>query len=392
MRICLYTETALPNLGGQEWVVDALARQYLHMGHDVCVLAPPPHSPLRTADHLLPYRVYRHPRFVSTRYFVSWYRWWLLRAQRKHGFDILHCHSVYPPGFLAALTKHRHRAPIVITSHGGDIHQKNKRLEKRGVLLKVVQSLEAADALIAISQFTDESYRRLTARPLRIVSIPNGVDLSPYRTVPPRPAGLDPAIQPGKYVLFLGRLNWRKGVDVLLQAMAHLPPADSVPLPQGRGSDSVELVIAGDGAEKESLEQQCAQLGLGHRLRFVGAVQHPDKAYLLQNALCTAVPSRVWEAFPLVVLESYAAGTPVLGTKIPGLKDIVEPDKTGWLVNQESPGELGEVLRYVRAHPDKIRELGLRAKQVAQGFTWETVARRHLELYEELLAARPNVA
>ncbi|MCI0380741.1 MAG: glycosyltransferase family 4 protein [Gemmataceae bacterium] len=384
MRICLYTETALPNLGGQEWVVDALARQYLHVGHDVCVLAPPPHSPLRIQDHLLPYPVYRHPRFVSTRYFVSWYRWWLLRVHRKHGFDILHCHSVYPPGFLAALTKHRHRAPIVITSHGGDIHQKNKRLEKRSVLPKVVRALEAADALVAISQFTEESYRRLSSRTLRIVSIPNGVDLSPYRHAPPRPAGLDPAIQPGQYVLFLGRLNWRKGVDVLLQAMA----LDE----SGKSAGSVELVIAGDGAEKESLEQQCAQLGLGHRLRFVGAVQHPDKAYLLQNALCTAVPSRVWEAFPLVVLESYAAGTPVLGTKIPGLKDIVEPDKTGWLVNQESPGELGQVLSYVRAHPDQTRELGRRAQQVAQDFTWEAVARRHLELYAELLAARPKAS
>src|SRR5579871_73096 len=92
MRICMYTETALPKMGGQEMVVDALARQYVKLGHDVVVLAPYPRK-LKARDETLPYRVARHPIFVSTRHFVSWYRWFLNRLHRKHQTEILHCHN-----------------------------------------------------------------------------------------------------------------------------------------------------------------------------------------------------------------------------------------------------------------------------------------------------------
>src|SRR2546423_4153299 len=95
MRICFYTETALPKLGGQEMVVDSLARQFTAMGHEVLVLAPHPRRPLRADDSGLPYRVMRHPRFYSTQRFVSQYRWFLLRACRDFRPDVLHCHSLY---------------------------------------------------------------------------------------------------------------------------------------------------------------------------------------------------------------------------------------------------------------------------------------------------------
>ena len=101
MRVCMYTDTALPLLGGQEMVIDALCKQYIALGHEPTVLAPPPRH-LSTADHEFPYPVIRHPRFISTRHFVDWYKHWLERAHRRNRFDILHCHSIYPCGYLAA--------------------------------------------------------------------------------------------------------------------------------------------------------------------------------------------------------------------------------------------------------------------------------------------------
>ena len=103
MRICLYTSTALPKLGGQEAVVDALAREFLAAGHSPLVLAPQPCRPMRVEDDRLPYRVVRHPRFYSTRAFVRWYRWYLRRLYARWPFDILHCHDVYPTGWIASL-------------------------------------------------------------------------------------------------------------------------------------------------------------------------------------------------------------------------------------------------------------------------------------------------
>src|SRR5579859_4987618 len=107
MRICLYTSTALPKIGGQELAVDALARQFQIQGHEVVVLAPHPRLPLRARDSELPYPVVRHPRLYSTRRFVNWYTWWLLRLHRKHAFDIVHSQGVYPHGYLGTLARSR---------------------------------------------------------------------------------------------------------------------------------------------------------------------------------------------------------------------------------------------------------------------------------------------
>ena len=71
MRICLYTDTALPKMGGQEMVVDALAKQFLALGHQPVVFAPRPRK-LSIRGETYPYEVVRHPRFYSTQYFIAW--------------------------------------------------------------------------------------------------------------------------------------------------------------------------------------------------------------------------------------------------------------------------------------------------------------------------------
>ena len=349
MRICLYTDTSLPKLGGQEMVVDALARQFHALGHDVVVLAPQPRLPLRANDASLPYKVVRHPRFYSTRYFVDWYRWWLLRLYRSQRFDVLHCHGLYPPGYLAALSRPCLPVPVVITSHGGDVFSGNRRLARPVLRQRHVQALASADALVAISRFTEDAYRLLCPQARQVVTIPNGVHLETFAARTARPEGLVPGIQAGNYVLFLGRLKRRKGVDVLLEAVHHLSA-------QG----DVQLVVAGQGEEQLALEAQAERLGLTNRVHFAGRVHGEAKMYLLQNALCMVVPSRLWESFGLVVLESYAAGVPVIATRMPGLEDLVEPGQTGFPVAAESPTELAQALRETLGDRSRTRLMGER--------------------------------
>lgn len=374
MRICIYTETALPKMGGQEMVVDALARQYQALGHQVTVMAPQPRLPMRARDHELPYAVSRHVRFFSTRHGVSLYRWWLLRLRRKFPFDVLHCHGVYPPGYLAALCRARLGVPTVITSHGGDVREGNVRLAKPVVRKRQEMALRQADALVAISNFTEQGYLRLGADASKIIHIPNGVDIGPLTSLTTRPAGLDCEIQPKKYFLFLGRLKERKGVDLLLRAL-HLT----------QFRNRVDLVIAGSGEEFDSLQNLSRELNLRDRVRFVGAAHGEMKSYLLQNALAVVMPSRVWEAFPLVVLESFAAGTPVVATRVPGLEDKVQAGETGWLVDAESPQSLATALNEVLSQPNECERMGGNAARNAATYSWRNIAERHIELYTRLV-------
>lgn len=379
MRICLYTDTALPKLGGQELVVDALARQFLALGHQPVVFAPMPRK-LSIRGLTYPYEVVRHPRFYSTERLVSWYRWFLWQHYRQRPFDVLHCHGINPPSYLAALLDLP--VPVVVTSHGGDVYEHNVKLRRPALVERCVHGLRHADALVAISRFTRDGFARLCPEAAaRIVDIPNGVHLAAFTERAERPGELDAAIEPGRYAMFIGRLKARKAVDVLLQAMALTPAA-------GR----VQLVIAGDGEERPTLEALRDQLNLRNRVRFVGAVGGPLKSYLLQNARFGVVPSRTWEAFGLVVLEGYASGLPMIATDMPGLADLIEPGETGLLVPPESPRELAEAMGRMFADDALVERMAARARQVVEQYDWRNVALRHVALYESLVAPHSKQA
>jgi len=373
MRICLYTETALPKLGGQEMVVDALARQFVSMGHEVLVLAPHPRLPLRADDRGLPYRVSRHPRFYSTHRMVSWYRWFLLREGRRFRPEVVHCHSIYPCGYVAALCRARLGIPIVITSHGGDVNENNPRIRKKGVPARYSEALAAASRLVSISRFTRDGFVRLGADAGRVVDIPNGVDPEPFAIAAERPVDLDARIVPKRYFLFIGRLIQRKGVDTLLRAVALL-----------QSQPDLRVVIAGDGDERAALEALSAELKVSDRVIFAGSTRGAGKFYLFQNALCTIIPSRWWEAFPLTVLESFASSRGVIGTRVPGLEDLVDEGVTGRVVAPDRADELAEAMRELWNDPDRAMEMGKNALAKVADFTWQAVAGRHMELYQSL--------
>jgi glycosyltransferase involved in cell wall biosynthesis len=376
MRICLYTETALPKMGGQELVVDALARQFLRLGHEPVVLAPMPRK-LSVQGESYPYAVERHPRFFSTQFFISWYRWFLLRYYRRRPFDVLHCHGVYPPSYLAALLQDALPVPVVVTSHGGDVYEKNVRLQKPALLARCVEGLRSADALVAISRFTRAGFRRICPEAAgRIVDLPNGVNVANFAEPVQAPPGWDASLERRKYAVFLGRLKHRKGVDVLLRALAQVP-----------AGNGVQLVIAGDGEERPALEALSQELGLASRVRFLGTTTGPAKTYLLQNARFGVIPSRQWEAFGLVVLEGYASGLPMIASDMPGLGDLIEPEQTGLLVPPESVGHLSAALGRLFTDDRLLARMSANARQVVGQYDWRNVALKHLALYERLIAA-----
>ncbi|MGO9112573.1 MAG: glycosyltransferase family 4 protein [Thermoguttaceae bacterium] len=377
MRICLYTNTALPKLGGQEIVVDALARQFLALGHEPVVLAPWRESQGPFDEASVPYPVAWHPRFLSTYWFVSRYGHWMAKLHHAHGFDVIHCHGTYPAGYVGACCQAVRQLPLVITSHGDDLAPRglyDRKPELRG---RYRLALEQADAAVAISDYTAGMFREACAELRQIVLIPNGVEVEQFAAPVPRPANIASSIRSKSYLLFLGRLDPRKGIDVLLEATVLL-----------RGQCDLDLVVAGRGPEGPALEALAARLGLARQVHFVGQTAGQQKLWLLQNGLCTIVPSRTWEAFGVVVVESFAAGRPVIASQLPGLADLVQPGRTGLLVPPESPQKLAEAIRQTALDPQRADEWGRAARRFVQAFDWRHIALRHLDLFAELIATK----
>jgi glycosyltransferase involved in cell wall biosynthesis len=143
------------------------------------------------------------------------------------------------------------------------------------------------------------------------------------------------------YLLFVGRLRIRKGVEVLLEAL----------------QPGMRLLIAGDGEHRAALERKAAELGITSRVRFLGRCDAGRVRGLLEGAAALVVPS-TYEGMPLVVLEAMEAGVPVVASRVSGIPEVVEDGRTGWLVPPEDPRALAAALTEVLERPEEAQRRG----------------------------------
>jgi glycosyltransferase involved in cell wall biosynthesis len=149
------------------------------------------------------------------------------------------------------------------------------------------------------------------------------------------------------YLLFVGRLRIRKGVEVLLEALSDLRSRHP----------GARLRIAGDGEHRERLERRAAELELGEAVVFLGTCDAGRVRRLLAGAAALVVPS-IYEGMPLVVLEAMAAGVPVVASAVSGIPEVVVDGETGWLVPPEDPRALAAALEAVLTRPEEARRRG----------------------------------
>lgn len=217
------------------------------------------------------------------------------------------------------------------------------------ILLGLI-SARVSDRVLAPSAATAAEIRR-DYRVEEVGVVPNvtgGLDVEP--------AG-DPEGEPG-YLLFVGRLRIRKGVEVLLEALRDLRRRfPSVP--------SASLRIAGDGEHRERLERKAAELGLGSSVVFLGTCGAARVRTLLKGAAALVVPS-IYEGMPLVVLEAMESGVPVVASRVSGIPEVVV-EETGWLVPPEDPAALAGALAEVLADPDEARRRGEAGRRRVEG-------------------------
>lgn len=151
---------------------------------------------------------------------------------------------------------------------------------------------------------------------------------------------------PDAYLLFVGRLRIRKGVEVLLEALGGL---------REEGTE-LPLVVAGDGEHRATLERRAGELGLGSGVDFLGRCSAEQVRGLLEQARVLVVPS-IYEGMPLVVLEAMEAGLPVVASAVSGIPEVVVDGETGWLVPPEDSPALAAALR-AAWDPEEARRRG----------------------------------
>jgi len=203
----------------------------------------------------------------------------------------------------------------------------------------------------------------------RCESVPNGIDLELFEIdAPPR--------EPGPYILFLGRMVFQKGADILIEAFHKIEK--KIP--------NIHLLMAGDGEDLERLQSQA--LNPNGRIFFHGAAKRDVVPSLIRNSLFLVVPSR-FEPLGIVNIEAMASGKAVVASRVGGIPEIVTEGETGLLVPPEDPDALAEALLRL-AQDSSLREsMGRKGKiRATADFSWDTIAKRYLDRFESILNSR----
>jgi D-inositol-3-phosphate glycosyltransferase len=249
--------------------------------------------------------------------------------------------------------------------------------------------LRLADRIVAATQAELAQLQWLYQADTRKVAvIPPGVDISHFYPIPPDEAreviGV-PACGPesGKMLLFVGRIEPLKGVDILIQALALL---------RAQGIYVCLMVIGGDpdvsreqrSAEMERLKAMSEQVGMTDLVAFLGRRSQDTLPYYYSAAEAVVVPSH-YESFGMVALEAMACGTPVVASQVGGLAFLVQDGVTGYTVEVDDPQALARPLALILQDPALRKRLGEQALLLARQYAWENIAERMIQLYEEVL-------
>jgi glycosyltransferase involved in cell wall biosynthesis len=236
------------------------------------------------------------------------------------------------------------------------------------------RNLESAAAVHVTSRREREEADAFGFNFPRFFEVPNGVD---DRVAAGEASTMVANLGDQPFVLFLGRINWKKGLDRAIAAMALVP--------------DVNLVVAGPDEDgyRAVVEQLAATHGVASRVVFTGSADAADKAALFRQACVLLLPSYS-ENFGNVVIEAWAEGCPVIVTPEVGLADVVHESGGGWVVNG-TPKELAAAIARVASSPVLRDEAGERGR--AEGrrqFTWSAVAERMERVYEYARAPGPR--
>ena len=241
---------------------------------------------------------------------------------------------------------------------------------------------QQADLLIASTpDEANELKDGYGADPERVFIVPPGVDLAMFQPMDRADARREIGYGSERLLLFVGRLERLKGVEVAIRALALL---------RDRRHDDLRLLILGedshegDESEKDRLKAIASETGVRDRVDFVGSVAHHELPYFYAAADVCVMPSYS-ESFGLVALEAQACGCPVVASGVSGLRSVVRDEVSGYLIDEHDPAAYAERIGRLLADRELAQQMGRRGSLLAQRFSWKRTADRLEELFDSVV-------
>lgn len=373
MNVAIFASAFYPHVGGVEELVRQLAHAYQREGVQAIVITNqwPPSLPAFEEYEGIP--VYRIAIRIPEGNWKQRIRYLLTHRARKreclnilarHKIDLLHVQCVSTNGYYALIAQNELNLPLIVTAQGELTMDAGRLYERSPFMNQVLRNLLAkADHITACSVNTLAEIERHYGAPFgnRATVVYNGIDTNDFNNAKPH-------AHHRPYILGIGRLVPQKGFDILVRAYAQANLTNH------------DLILAGEGPERNSLEQLARQLGIQEHVTFFGRADRPAAVSLFQGCTFFVLPSR-HEPMGIVNLEAMAAGKAVLAARVGGVPEIVLEGTTGHLFTPENVDSLAAGIKLLASDPDLCARLGKAGLERSHSFTWPRIAAQYLDIY-----------
>jgi phosphatidylinositol alpha-mannosyltransferase len=363
LRIAIVAPYDLSAAGGINNQIRAQARALRRLGHTVAVAGPASRQ-LEGGERSLG-RTYsvtfggtESGLGIDPRAFAAAGR--LLREP----LDIVHVHEPLTP-FVPWIVLMRSRVPLVGTFH---VH----REEGHRFYPSTAWALQPLARRLRARVVVSEAARRTVAPhfPGEYQIVPNGIEVERFRAPQSRPTGW---LADRRHVLYVGRLEPRKGVEHVIRAMARIR----------RQAPDATLAIVGDGSERMRLTHLAHELGVP--VQFAGRVTDERLPAYLQAADVVCSPALGGESFGIVLLEAMACAKPIVASRIEGYEALVGRSECAALVPPGDADALAKALLPLLESADRRRAIGERGAALVRDYEWPVIAARLVSIYRRVL-------
>lgn len=367
LKIGIVSPYGYPFPGGVNEHVRYTYEALLRMGHDARIITSAYGRQRESKDHIIRLGAgYAVPSNGSIGRVTVGFRFHeqareILDAER---FDILHFHEPFVP-FLSPVVLRSSRTVNIATFHAYGGFSPSYEVGKR-ILGGYARRLHGR---IAVSGAAKHFINRFFPGDYRI--IPNGVDLDRFVNAQPFEELRDGTLN----ILFVGRLEERKGLMYLLRAYHRL---------RKRHVDA-RLIVVGDGPQRRQYRAYVATRRI-RDVEFMGRVSDEDKARYFASADIFAAPSTGQESFGIVLLEAMAAGVPIVASDIHGYKNVVQRSVDGLLVEPRNHTAFAAALYRLAQDAELRHRMGEAGRVKAPDYSWDRVTERVVAYYREVRA------
>ena len=291
------------------------------------------------------------------------------REEEGLEYDVVHSHY-WLSSWVGRELSQELAIPHVVTFHTLSlIKMQSREGEEEQSERSVIETkvIATADRIIAFSPHERDAMARLYAADAnKITLVPCGVDLEVFRPLNQKAVRSSLGLNGEKILLYVGRVEPIKGLDLLVETAAQMDSEDGVRM----------IVVGADvngDREMDRVRQLAREKDLEDKIDFVGQVDHDDLPLYYNAADVCVVPS-YYESFGLVALESMACGTPVVATRVGGLSTIIHHGRTGYLKSWRCPEAFANSVEMIISSNGLQQSMGEAARKRAEGMGWDNAA------------------